>query len=78
MLKKPTFNYLGREVVVWNRTNTNTISGNMTDEWNTYRFNYCGDLFRLIKTLPNGDFKDFVKRELNGYMAQIREMVDNL
>ena len=78
MLKKPTFNYLGREVIVWNRTNQNTISGNMTDEWNTYRFNYCGDLFRLIKTLPDSSFKDFIKRELNGYMTQIREMVDKL
>lgn len=78
MLKYPTYSYLGREVIVWNRTNTNTISGNMTEEWNTYRFNYCGELYRLIKTLPDGDFKNFIKRELNGYMAQIREMVDNL
>ncbi len=78
MLKNPTFDYLGREVIVWNRTNKNTISGNMTDAWNTYRFNYCGDLYRLLKTLPDNDFKDFVRRELEGYMKQIREMVDKL
>ena len=78
MLKHPTFSYLGREAIVWNRTNTNTISGNMTYLWNTYRFSYCGELYRLINELEDGDFKDFVKRELNGYMAQIREMVDKL
>lgn len=78
MLKHPSFSYLGREAVMWNRTNLNSISRYNTDLWNTYRFSYCGDLFRLIKTLPEGDFKDFLKQELNGYMAQIREMVCSL
>lgn len=78
MLKHPTYNYLGREAIVWNRTNKNTISGNMTYLWNTYRFSYCGELYRLINEIEDGDFKNFLKRELNGYMTQIRDMVDKL
>ena len=77
LLKAKTFNNLDSEAIVWNRTNTNTISGSMNSLWNTYRFNYIGDLYRLYPSL-NDDLKAYILREINGYMAQIREMVNKL
>ena len=73
-----TFTNLGRAIVVWNRLNTNSISISKEKIWYTYRFNYCGDLYRYIKTLPEGKFKDFVKDELKGYMESINKEVDEL
>lgn len=78
LLKQPSITNLGREAIVWNRTNLNSISGHNTDLWNTYRFNYCGELYRLLKELPEGTFKDFIRRELNGYMKQITEMASKV
>lgn len=78
LLKTNSITNLNREAIVWNRTNKNTISGNMNGLWNTYRFNYIGDLYRLYNELESADLKDYIKSEINGYMAQIREMVDKL
>ena len=63
---------------MWNRTNTNSVSISKEHIWWTYQFNYAGELFRLITKLPNGEFKDYVKEELKGYMAQINVMVNEL
>ena len=73
-----TFTNLGRAALVWNRENTNCISISKEHIWYTYRFNYCGELYRYIKTLPEGKFKDYVKEELNGYMESINKAVDDL
>lgn len=73
-----TFTNLGRAALVWNRENTNCISISKEHIWYTYRFNYCGELYRYIKTLPDGKFKDYVKEELNGYMESINKAVDEL
>lgn len=73
-----TFTNLGRAAIVWNRLNTNSISISKEKIWYTYRFNYCGDLYRYIKTLPEGKFKEFVKDELKGYMESINKAVDEL
>ena len=73
-----TFTNLGRAALVWNRENTNCISISKEHIWYTYRFNYCGELYRYIKTLPEGKFKDYVKEELNGYMESINKAVDEL
>lgn len=78
ILKAKTFANLGRECVVWNRTNKNTISGNNTYLWNTYRFNYIGELYRLYNEINDPEFKEYLLKEMNGYMAQIRQMVDEL
>lgn len=73
-----TFTNLGRAAVIWNRENTNSISISKENIWYTYRFNYCGELYRYIKTLPDGKFKDFVKDELKGYMESINKAVEEL
>lgn len=73
-----TFTNLGRAAIVWNRLNTNCISISKEHIWYTYRFSYCGDLYRYIKTLPEGKFKEYVKEELNGYMESINKAVDEL
>ena len=73
-----TFTNLGRPTVVWNRENTNSISISKEKIWYTYRFNYCGELYRYIKTLPDGKFKNFVKDELKGFMESINKAVDEL
>ena len=73
-----TFTNLGRPTIVWNRENTNAISISKEKIWYSYRFSYCGDLYRYIKTLPDGKFKDFVKEELNGYMESINKAVKEL
>lgn len=78
LLKAKSICNLDKPVIVWNRTNTNTISGNNTYLWNTYRFSYCGELYRLYNELEKGAFKDYIKEELEGYMKQIRQMVDGL
>lgn len=78
LLKAKSICNLDKPVIVWNRTNTNTISGNNTYLWNTYRFSYCGELYRLYNELEKGTFKDYIKEELEGYMKQIRQMVDDL
>lgn len=83
LLNKPTFVNSGIVGIVWNRTNTNTISGNMTKEWETYRFNYCGDLYRLIKDMDDYyidgiNIKEYIKEELKGYMQQCNKLVDEL
>ena len=83
LMKKPTFINSGIVGIVWNRTNPNTISGNMTKEWETYRFNYCGDLYRLIRDMDDYyidgiNVKAYIKEELEGYMKQINKLVDEL
>ena len=78
LLKAKTFTNLGRATIMWNRTNTNSVSISKEHIWWTYQFNYAGELFRLITKIPNGEFKDYVKEELKGYMAQINVMVNEL
>ena len=73
-----TFNTLGRPTVVWNRENINSISISKEKIWYTYRFNYCGELYRYLKTLPEGKFREFVKDELKGFMESINKAVDDL
>ena len=44
------FTYLGRVSHIWNRLNTNSIS-NM-DQYKFYQFNFCGEIYELIKETP--------------------------
>lgn len=78
LLKAKTFTNLGRATHIWNRTNLNSITQHNTYLWNTCRFNYCGELYRLYNELDNKDIKAYIKDELESYMQSIREMVDKL
>lgn len=73
-----TFTNLDDIAVVWNRTNTNTISQNMTKEWITYRFNYCGDLYRLIRDIEDNDLRKYFIDELKSFQKSTDKMVDEL
>lgn len=73
-----TFTNLDDIAVVWNRTNTNTISQNMTKEWITYRFNYCGDLYRLIRDIEDKDLRKYFIDELKSFQKSTNKMVDEL
>lgn len=73
-----TFTNLDDIAIVWNRTNTNTISQNMTKEWITYRFNYCGDLYRLIRDIEDKDLRKYFIDELKSFQKSTNKMVDEL
>lgn len=78
LLKAKTFTNLGRATIMWNRTNSNSVSISKEHIWWTYQFNYAGELFRLINNIPDGEFKNYVREELKGYMNQIKDMVDKI
>lgn len=71
-----TFTYLGRVSHIWNRLNTNSIS-NM-EQYNFYRFNFCGEMYEIIKDLPESDKKEYLKNKLHEYLKSCNEMVDKL
>ncbi len=70
------FTYLGRPSHIWNRLNSNSIS-NMT-EYEFYRFNFCGELYELIKKQPEGKIKEYLKKKLHEYLKSCNEMVNKL
>lgn len=71
-----TFTSLGRTTHIWNRNNPNSMTFNPTWKW--YRFEYCGELYRFIQTLDDGEFKNELISELKNYSNSCREMVDEL
>lgn len=78
LTKAKTFTNLDKIAIVWNRTNTNTISENMTNEWITYRFNYCGDLYRLIRDIKDTDLRKYFIDELKSFQKSTNKMVDEI
>jgi len=70
------FTYLGRVTHVWNRLNTNSIS-NM-EQYEFYRFNFCGEMYELIKKLPKGQTREYLKGKLNEYLKSCNAMVVEL
>lgn len=72
VLKSNTFTNLGRATHYWNSDNNERIT--YSPKWETYRFEYCGELYRLIKERPELNLKE----ELNLYMKSINEMVKEL
>lgn len=71
-----TFTSLGRPTHVWNRNNKDSMTFNPTWKW--YRFEYCGELYRFIQTLEDGDIKNELIMELKTYNNSCKEMVDEL
>ena len=71
-----TFAYLGRPTHVWNRLNNNSIS-KMT-QYKFYQFNFCGEIFELIKEMPDGEDREYLKGKLMEYLNSCNEMVKEL
>lgn len=77
LLACETFNCLGETTHVWNRENNSTISCNPA--YITYRFEYCGELYRLLKNkVYDPKLKQFILKELKGYLNSCNEMVGEL
>lgn len=67
---------LGRTTHIWNRDNKNSTTYN--PKWRWYRFEYCGELFRLINKTTNDEYKKILINDLKSYMKSCNEMVNNL
>ena len=76
LLDCKTFTNLDRIIYVWNRENENNTSNRI--DYNFYRFNYCGELYRLLKEMENEELKAFIKEELKGYFNSCKEMVEDI
>ena len=71
-----TFSCLGKITHIWNRTSTNNISSR--NEWVWYRFNFCGEMYELIRTTTKPERKAFYLDVLKQYMLSLNDMVDSL
>lgn len=76
ILKAKTFTNLNRCTYVWNRTNEKNTSD--SEGYIAYRFNYCGELYRLIKEIDDEEFKQKLLKELNDYMKSCNKLVGEL
>lgn len=76
LMKTKTFNNLGRTTYIWNRLNEHTTSERQ--DYIYYRFNYCGELYRLIKETEDIELKEYYKNELKGYLESCNKMVEEL
>ena len=76
LMKIKSFKCLEKALYVWNRTNIQTICNR--SDYVFYRFNYCGELYRLIKDIGEHEQKEFLKNELKGYLKSCNEMVEKL
>lgn len=71
-----TFTYLGRATHMWNRLNNNSIS--KMDQYKFYQFNFCGEVYELIKEMPEGEDKEYLKGKLREYLNNCNKMVNEL
>ena len=73
---KPSCSSLGRATHCWNRLNENATTFN--PKWSWYRFEYCGELFRLINNLEDSPYRNELINELKYYLNSLVEMVNEL
>lgn len=76
LMHMKSFTYLGRVSHIWNRLNTNSIS--KMDQYKFYQFNFCGEIYELIKETPEGEHREYLKKKLNEYLKSCNEMVEEL
>lgn len=69
---KPSCSSLGRATHVWNRLNENATTFN--PKWCWYRFEFCGELFRLINDLEDSPYRNELITELKCYINSLIEM----
>lgn len=72
-LGNPTYKQFERITHCWNRLNESAVTFNPI--WETYRFNYLGNLYRLIPKVKNKLFKDALLKELQMYSNSVNEMI---
>lgn len=70
------FTSLGRATHIWNRTNENCTT--LSNKWCWYRFEYCGELYKLIQRVHDANIRDMLIKELVMYMNSCVEMVNEL
>ena len=75
-IKCNTFGSLGEITHIWNRNNENATTFN--PKWCNYRFEYVGELYRLILECEDKEIIDYLMEELNLYMSSIKLMVSDL
>lgn len=75
-LKTKTFTNLGRVTHCWNRLNKNATTFDIN--WRTYRFEYCGELYKLIHQVKDDKIRNILIDELKLYMNSCNEMVGEL
>lgn len=73
---KPRCSSLGRATHIWNRLNEKSTTFN--PKWCWYRFEYCGELYRLINDLEDSQYKKELKDELKLYCKSLNEMVNDI
>lgn len=74
--EKPTCSSLGKATHVWNRLNENATTFNK--KWGWYRFEFCGELYRLIQELDNSEYRNELKNELKVYFNSLADIVGEL
>lgn len=74
--KCKTFSCFGGVTHIWNRTNLHNISKRKDYEW--YRFNFCGEMYELIRNTKDIARREYYKDVLKKYMNSCNEMVERL
>ena len=75
-LQAKTYTNLGRVTHCWNRLNENATTFN--PNWKAYRFEYCGELYKLIHQVKDDKIKQILLNELKMYINSCNEMVGEL
>lgn len=71
-----TFTCLGETTHCWNRLNPNSFTFN--PKWKHFRFDYVGELYRLIDEVEDVNYRNVLINELKIYFDGCKEMVDEL
>lgn len=71
-----TFTCLGETTHCWNRLNPNSFTFN--PKWKHFRFDYVGELYRLIDEVDDVKYRNILISELELYFDECKKMVDEL
>lgn len=71
-----TYTCLGETTHCWNRLNPNSFTFN--PKWKHFRFDYVGELYRLIDEVEDVNYRNVLINELKIYFDGCKEMVDEL
>lgn len=74
--KCKTFANLERTCILWDRTNSNSVS--QSKDYTKWEFCYAGLLYDHIRNTKRDDLKPYYIQELKGYMKHINEMAGEI